>query len=107
MIDILEEQDRQADQEIEALNRKIQERMNRLLTRNSSDERKETNDELVWEMVKTSGVFDKFFEEENEKMLRLGASIAGMYLSGKSTQEIAEETSLSKQEVEHLVRKLN
>lgn len=110
MLDILEEHDKQADAEIEELNSKIHEGMNRLLSHNSLDssqEKKESNNEWVWEMVKTSGVFNKFMQEENEKMILLGAQIARMYLSGKSLGEISERTNLSEEKLKELVRGLD
>lgn len=54
-----------------------------------------------------AGVFDKFQEEEREKMLKLGAKIARMYLSGKSITEISERTNLSEEKLKELLRVLD
>ncbi|WP_338789823.1 hypothetical protein V8Z81_31965 (plasmid) [Priestia megaterium] len=105
MMDMVEDFDKEVDEK----NTKTREEMNRLLTddlTNRGQDREESNSEWVWEMVKTSGVFNKFLQEENEKMLRLGGEIARMYLSGKSIREIAEQTNLSEQKIKELVRVL-
>ena len=52
--------------------------------------------------MKMAGVFDKFQKEENDKMIRLGARIMKMYLSGESIAEIAKQTNLTEQELEEI-----
>ena len=52
--------------------------------------------------MKMAGVFDKFQKEENDKMVRLGARIMKMYLSGESIAEIAKQTNLTEQELEEI-----
>jgi len=56
----------------------------------------------IVEVMKMAGVFDKFQKEENDKMVRLGARIMKMYLSGESIAEIAKQTNLTEQELEEI-----
>ncbi|MFP3728380.1 hypothetical protein U8V72_24670 [Priestia filamentosa] len=50
------------------------------------------------------GPFWKFEEEHRKKMLYLGAKVYVLFKAGKSVEEIAKETGLSRELVEHCIK---